>query len=334
MKRTKAFSCFLTALFVALSVMFPPVPTVGVNAAAGPPTANARTVPLYRLYAESTGINFYTADPNRRDSAIASGGWKLIGITGYVFDHKEPNTVPLYMVETDIGFGAIFGYTISLNEAVHLTQKKGWYTEGNGIACYVAASQLPGTLPLYRLYRAKTGTKDSGGGLFDFLAGPEFKTEGSDHVVGDFDNFYTTSKDERDSAVANAKYTYLRREGYIWTQPTPSGLQLGPGKPVGDADTVLLKWGCTRPASGAYNCPTIAGFEACENYRAKGEVKACSTTANQKVQEAMERMLFNVGCSRFMNRPDQFLCKTQKSFELCETYRKNGKLTKCLQPSH
>jgi hypothetical protein len=330
MKRTILFSLVLTGLLLATVLAYQPLISTAARAAVSPPAANVPMVPLFRLYAETTGINFYTADPKRRDSAIASGAWKQIGITGYVFDQKVPDTVPLYMVETDIGFGAIFGYTISFNEVMHLTQKKGWYTEGNGIACYVAATQLPGTLPLYRLYRAKTGTKDSGGGFFDFLAGPEFKTEGSDHIVGDFDNFYTTSQAERDSAVANAKYTYLRREGYIWTQPTPSTPKIGPGKPVGDADTVLLNQGCTRPAVGEYKCPTPRGYETCEAYKKQGSVKACSTTANLVTQASIDKLLFSLGCTRFLGRADEFMCKTQTGLDLCETYRKNGKLKKCL----
>lgn len=332
MKRITTLNYVLLALLLGLGVMFQPVHPVGVNAAVEPAAPGVATVPLYRLYAETTGINFYTADPNRRDSAIASGGWKQIGITGYVFNKQVPDTVPLYMIETDIGFGAIFGYTRNLNEAIRLTQKKGWYTEGNGIACYVAATQLPGTLPLYRLSRGKTGSKDSGGGFFDFIAGPEFKTEGSDHIIGDFDNFYTTSKAERDSAVANAKYTYVRPEGYIWTQPTTLGPQAPPPikKQKFDADTDLLNRGCTRPDVRAYKCPTIADFEACEKYRQQGKVTACSTSANQKVQAAMEKLLFSVGCSRYLGRPDEFACKTQKSFDLCETYRKNGTTKKCL----
>jgi hypothetical protein len=106
--------------------------------------------------------------------------------------------------------------------------------------------------------------------------------------------------------------------------------QIVTGKPTRDADTDLLQRGCTRPAVGTYKCPTIGGYEACETYRKIGKVQACSTSANEKVQAAMDKLLFSVGCSRFLNRPDEFLCKTQKGLDLCETYHKNGKLKKCM----
>jgi hypothetical protein len=113
-------------------------------------------------------------------------------------------------------------------------------------------------------------------------------------------------------------------------QPVVTGPKVATGKgAVVDADTVLLKRGCTRPGPGTYSCPTIAAYEACEIYRNQGVVKACATSANEKVQAAMDKLLFSVGCSRFLGRPDEFLCKTQKGLDLCETYRKNGKLKKC-----
>jgi hypothetical protein len=114
-------------------------------------------------------------------------------------------------------------------------------------------------------------------------------------------------------------------------QPVIPGPKIATGKgaPV-DADTVLLKRGCTRPAPGAYSCPTISAYEACESYRNQGVVKACATSANEKVQAAMDKLLFSVGCSRFLGRADEFTCKTQKGLDLCETYHKNGKLKKCV----
>jgi len=116
-------------------------------------------------------------------------------------------------------------------------------------------------------------------------------------------------------------------------QPVIPGPRIatGQGAPV-DADTVLLKRGCTRTGVGSYKCPTVGAYEACESYRLSGKSKvtACSTSANEKVQAAMEKTLFSVGCSRFLGRAEEFMCKTQKSFDLCETYRKSGTAKKCL----
>src|SRR4051812_8350306 len=161
---------------------------------AEPAVEQVATVPLYRMYSETTGINFYTADSKRRGNAIANG-WKTLGKVGYVFDRKMPNTVPLYMAVTDKGAGAIFVYTTNFDEVLKLTQKQGWWTEGNGIVCYVASTQLPGTIPLYRLHRPDMGS------------------------TGRNDSFYTTSETERDSAISQAQYKLVGEEGYLW--PTP-----------------------------------------------------------------------------------------------------------------
>ena len=40
--------------------------------------------------------------------------------------------------------------------------------------------------------------------------------------------------------------------------------------------------------------------------------------------------LYRLGCTRFLGRPDEFLCKTPKSFNLCEAYRRNKTAKKCL----
>jgi hypothetical protein len=147
------------------------------------------------MYHEGTGINFYTANSKRRGEAIHKG-WKTLGKAGYVFDRKMPDTVPLYMAVNDLGAGAFFVYTTNFDEVLKLTQKKGWWTEGNGIVCYVASTQLPGTRPLYRLHR------------------PDISS------IGRYDNFYTTSVAERDTAISQWQYTLVGKEGYVWPTPT------------------------------------------------------------------------------------------------------------------
>jgi len=101
-------------------------------------------------------------------------------------------------------------------------------------------------------------------------------------------------------------------------------------QPTINADTDLLKRGCLRKGFGSYDCPTVASYHACQIYQNRGSVKDCSTPADLTKQAAMETELFGLGCNRFLDRPDQFLCKTQKSFDACESYRKKGETTKCL----
>jgi len=310
-------------------------PSFGSSTAPEPVPEMIQTVPLFRLYLmsfDNTGLNpgfhFYTTDSTERDGLLNHGHYRGEGIAGYVFNQLVPGTVPLYRLsKTDVFMPGKYGwnatkhfYTTNKAETDKAVNSFGFKLEG--IQCYVAPKDkpVPGTVALYRLYHPLSKSETGYVGI---------------NRAGDDDHFYTTNSGEKYKAVYKIQYADEGIACYVWPQPATLGdgkiPKLGPGKPVGDADSVLLKWGCTRPGVGAYNCPTIAGYEACENYRSKGEIKACSTSANQKVQAAMEKELFFVGCSRFLNRPDEFRCKTQKSFDLCETYRKNGTLKKCLQ---
>jgi hypothetical protein len=100
--------------------------------------------------------------------------------------------------------------------------------------------------------------------------------------------------------------------------------------PAKSPDTVLLNLDCTRTGVGAYSCSTAAGFEACVMYWKDGKVKHClGVTAVIEKQAAMDQELFKLGCKRFLGRPDEYLCKTQKSFDACETYHKDGRVKKC-----
>ncbi len=353
MKRVKLTTCALLMLLLGLAMTYQPISPVSANAAPEPPVPGVPTVPLYRLFAHTTGIHFYTTDVNRKLEAMGAG-WTFEGIAAHVLNQQDTGTVPLYVLVIRLRFNnesgdAVFGYTTSEEEKDQLlvtssvswllggytnTHDRGrWRLDSSGIAGYIGSAHLYGTVPLYRLYHPpQFGPEENvGSATLNTLGGTENQYFRKCRF-NSYDNLYTTSEEEKADALLHHGYKFVRIEGYVWPQATTVGgpPKLGPGKPIGNADTVLLKWGCTRPGAGSYNCPTTAGYEACENYRAKGEVKACSTSANQKVQAAMEKLLFNVGCSRFMNRPDQFLCKTQKSFDLCETYRKNGTAKKCL----
>ena len=351
MKRITLISFVLAALLIAAAVAYQPIPSANTLAAASPPVDGVPTVPLYRLSAPVTGIHFYTIDVNRKLEAIGTGGWKSEGYAAHILSQQAPGTVPLYVLVTtlrfdQIGGDAVFGYTTSEQEKNDLLQapettdllggyvnprpnnNHAWRLDATGIAGYIASTQLPGTVPLYRLYHPPNfGPEESQNSVIAIANRTYFRK----CLRSSYDNFYTTSEKEKAHALTSWGYKFIRIEGYVWPQATTvGGLKLGPGKPVGDADTVLLKWGCTRPGAGAYSCPTIAGYEACENYRAKGEVKVCTTTANQKQQAAMEKELFTVGCRRFINHPDEFVCKTQAGMNACEVYRQKGQAKKCL----
>jgi len=323
----------ITFLIFALIAILLPLAVVRPSAA-----QSIKTVPLYRLFAHRTGIHFYTIDINRKLEAIGAG-WSDEGIAAYVVDQQAPSTVPVYVLTNhaifyitgssdNTTFGNMFAFTAKLDMRDKLLATKvpnydsTWKYDRSGVGFYISAQQLPGTVPLYRLQHP--------------AANPQ-------HVVfNDYDCLLTTSEAEKNDHLANHGYQIFGIEGYVWPQSATLSMQpavppkntpkLGAGTqvPPTNPDTDLLKRGCTRPAVGSYNCSTVASYEMCEIYRQQGKVNACSTTANLKVQAAMEKLLFSVGCTRFLGRPDEFLCKTQKSYDLCETYRQNGHAKKCL----
>ncbi|HEX3282993.1 MAG TPA: hypothetical protein VHR36_17285 [Pyrinomonadaceae bacterium] len=336
MTRLLLVNFLLIVILLSLTTASRTFHVVNVSAtAASPALPGVQTVPLYRLFSHETGIHFYTIDVNRKLSAM-SAGWTVEGVATNVLDQQAPDTVPLYVLTNKLIFyglyGDVFTYTTTTEERDKLlaAPKFGngisggtWSLDSSGIACYIAAHKLSGTIPLYRLIHPPKNP--------DILK------------FTDFDSLYTTSESEMTDAITNHGYKFVRIEGYVWPQPTtvsmqpPAATQPGPkilagGKPGASPDTVLLNRGCTRPAMGSYKCPTIAGYEVCESYRKNGKVTACTTSANEKVQAAMEKLLFSVGCGRFLGRPDEFLCKTQKGLDLCETYRQKGTTKKCVMP--
>jgi len=335
-----------------------------VGAAAGPGPDTVTTVPLYRLFAHTTGIHFYTIDASRKQQAVAAG-WTAEASGIHVLSQQAPGTVPLYVLVTYYCFSlatdkcatSVFGYTTDEQEVKNLLHAQQtpqmlcgadgsshWKLDGSGIAGYIAKTQLPGTVPLYRLYHQPLfGPEEadgSGSAVVNAMGGS--KTNYSRKCLfNSYDNLYTASPKEKAGAEKVHGYQYLRIEGYVWPQPTTVSMQPAaapstvPKIDTGhnaapNPDTILLNLACVRSAVGEYKCETQRGYETCQLYKQQGSVKACSTTVNPLVQAAIDKELFSLGCNRLLGRADEFLCKTQKGLDLCETYRKNGKLKKCL----
>ena len=302
------------------------------------------TVPLFRLYllhtdeyiqhpkapetvVTSPGLHFYTTDANEKSGLIKYGAYADEGIAGYVFSQSMPGTVPLYRLNKSLvdwhgrPWATKHFYTTDKAEADKAVNSFGFKLEG--IACYVAPPEKPltGTVPLYRLYHSLS--KHVNTGVIGHMN------------PGDDDHFYTTNSDEKYKATYTLQYSDEGIACYIWPQPaTVAGApKVGIGKPPPDFDTDLLSRGCTRSGSDAYRCPTQGGYEACESYRRNGKLKTCFLSASaseQDAQKAMEGDLFKVGCNRFLDRPDEFRCKTQKALDACNIYVKKGQAKKCL----
>jgi len=319
MKRSLTLMCLMT-IFAALISIAP-------ESQRAVPTVLAQQIKTEALYRFVSDRSQYLLLPGKNGQPATlppglSGNFKNLGVIGHVpGGTHQLVTSGVYMASKSDDYGERYFYTTDINEWELKTSSGYQWTKISGYIFNVSTKQVTGTLPLYRLFLERT-----------VVPSGQFYTPKN----GEDGYYYTTSEKEKNDALA-AGYKYPRLMGYIYAEPQPPSkgnnetTKLGPGTPPPDPDTDLLKRGCTRPGQGAYHCPTIGGFEACEHYRELGKVKTCTTSANQKVQAAMEKELFYLGCKRLLDRPDEFRCKTQKSLDLCETYRKNGKLTKCVK---
>ena len=108
------------------------------------------SVPFYRLVGSPVGKpnHLYTADLTEFNNAIAKYHYQYEGFPAcWVFIQRLPNTVPLFRFTNATNFDHV--YTISDSEFSELKNNPGFTLDG--IACYVYASQAPGTVELYRL---------------------------------------------------------------------------------------------------------------------------------------------------------------------------------------
>lgn len=132
-------------------------PAPGSPAAKVPPAATPASarVPLYRLVAASSTDHLYTTSPQERDKA-QSEGYKLEGVAGMVASTQVPGSEPLYrLVRLAPGNKVEHFYTTSAAERDNAV--KTYHFREEGVAGYVAGSQVPGTVPLERLQDPRTG---------------------------------------------------------------------------------------------------------------------------------------------------------------------------------
>lgn len=296
-----------------------------------------QTVPLYHLYSEQTGSNFYTIDSTRKSQAMGSG-WASKGIAAYVLDRQAPQTQPLFVTVLTLMFGGgpgtVFSYTTSTQErdtwlnspAIELplgggyTQDSKWRKDGTGIAGYVAPIQATGMVPLYRLYHPTNFV------VLDPIF-PKLNICGGLHCN---DTFLTTQEKDRAFYIKNRGYSDSGIVGYVWPAPTSVSMQPPAppkrtdridtsGKPV-NVDVMLLNLGCTRTAVGEFSCSNLGAFNACKTYMKDGRAKGCTYTGNAANQSEMDKTLFGLGCKHLLGRTDEFICITAKSFNTCQSY--------------
>jgi len=318
MRQAITLICLMT-MFAALMLIEPALPISQHTV----PTALAQKITTQPLYRFSSDKNQYALMPGINGQLVGFNSGYGIGFGNpVIIGHVPGGTHQLVTVMIHAAlkrgddYGERYFYTDDFTEYDLKTSGYGWKKIA-GIF-YVSKTQVKGTVPLYRLWLERT-----------VVPSGQFYTP----KPGEDGWYYTTSEQEKNQALA-AGYKHPRVLGYIYAEPQPPpppGPKIQSSGPALDPDADLLRRGCTRPGLGSYDCPTIGGYEACEIYRNSGKVKACSTSANKQDQAAMDKDLFSVGCSRFLGRPDEFLCKTPKGVELCKTYKNNGKLKNCLQ---
>lgn len=127
--------------------------TLTALGADAPPTATL--LPFYHLYKL---YHVYTVDEEERaartSTDTALGGWTLGGKVGKCYSSEVAGTTPLYRLTNGSDSSDRF-YTRDPAEA-NVARAAGWQWEGipwqgMGVACWVFASQVAGTTPLYRL---------------------------------------------------------------------------------------------------------------------------------------------------------------------------------------
>ncbi|MFL6227643.1 MAG: hypothetical protein ACJ741_02560 [Pyrinomonadaceae bacterium] len=308
------------------------------RAAASPPPEQVLTVPLYRL--RNDGHQFlYTIDPNEMAALQKQKDWTYEGVRGYVLPKKIPGAVEVYRLRKSGGTEGTtvlnlyssswdyFFYTADKKEADNAANNLGWRIEG--VAFYVSPKQVADTIALNRYYSPPHDVHE---------------VAVTDHYGESF--FYTT--DPKDPYLPHSALTFQRVEAYVWQQAVT--LDAGTGllasktnvnvikptpAPAINVQDELFSLGCSQDAGKKQiTCPSIQGWELCNFYKNKGDLKVsfCATTVDQFAFANIETDLTAHGCTRFLGRAGQYLCRTLSGAQTCDTYlkKKDGMVTKCL----
>lgn len=107
------------------------------------------TVPLFRLRDPASGVHSYTLLDSEREEAIAQRGLQDEGVACFVHAQLQPGDVPVFRCQDPDG-GAQF-YTSSPAERDQLLSQPGAGFVDQGIAFYAPETNIPNTVPLFRL---------------------------------------------------------------------------------------------------------------------------------------------------------------------------------------
>jgi len=170
-----------------------------------PPGRLQRDVPL-------SAYHVYTLD-TRPQGASIGGSSTFEGVAAWVLPSAVPGTVELKWLNHDNRPYDNF-MTTNVDEANNAVAKYGYKIYAGNCGCYVATTQLPGTVPLFRLVKET--------------------------------HFYTTDAAERDRAISDG-YTSEGIAAYVWTgevlvggpahSSTPDDPEANAGRRTGEAET-------------------------------------------------------------------------------------------------
>jgi hypothetical protein len=172
------------------------------------------TQPLFR-FVSSKGYRLYKTGSNV-PAGLSDGPWKNEGIVAHVFLKQASGTKPVYQLTKADDYGVRFAYT---GDSAEADRQKGGPADKHGIGkwmnqgpvFYVAAVQLPGTVPLYRLYLPARIVGDTSSGGFSGME------------VGTDAHFYTVKASEKNHATNNG-WTDEGVVGYVWKEAYPAAL--------------------------------------------------------------------------------------------------------------
>lgn len=196
----------LSVTFLLIVVGCPEYSRIPVAVEAASP-AELQLDPLY-VYVSRRGYRLYKLGPTL-PSGLSDGPWKTEGAAGLVAKDPVPGTRPVYQLSKADASGVRFDYSANSNYVKKATSGAtlGDTWTDSGVAFHVAATQLPGTVPLFRIHKAP--------GLI--VTGPDAGklAPGSDATI------LTTDAALKDKLV-DAGWKDGHALGYVWTK-APEG---------------------------------------------------------------------------------------------------------------
>ena len=285
MKRSLGFICLL----VMIAILITATPILRLSDVAPVAFAQAfATKPLYR-YQSARGQYLYTTD-SKLPPGLSDGPWENEGVVCHVAKgpNHEVQTTPVYQLAKSDDFGVHYFYTNKSDEA-DTAEADGWTKQGIGF--HVSPKQVPGTVPLYRLYKPVVPAKQKDKSWLDkigeFIAGPEFTEAGAD-VLQDA-HFYTIRQDEL-SIASKSGFNLEGRIGYVWETPYPPPAALAPDLIVQhtQADdtsvTVVLRNQGTANTGGVKYEVALSVYDDKNNFLYKLHQPAPGLSPNQSSQ--------------------------------------------------